>query len=252
MKPAPARRLDEARLALTFLTRLPAGRIADPVPSLAEARWAFPLVGLVVGGLGWAAQHGSLALGLGALASAFVALGIMALATGALHHDGLADFADGVGGGRDRDHRLEIMRDSRIGSYGVLALLFAITLSGTSLGAFTGGAPLALVLTIGMSSRLAMLVVLDLLPPARSDGLGHLASGPSVAAWGPGLALIVLLGLTGGLSAWLILPGVAIAALLIAGLAQRRLGGQTGDVLGAVQVSSEVLGWLVAAALLAR
>ena len=251
MKPALARRVDEARLALTFLTRLPAGRIADPVPSLAGARWAYPLVGLVVGGIGWAAQHGSLALGLGALSSAFVALAVMALATGGLHHDGLADFADGVGGGRDRDHCLEIMRDSRIGSYGVLALLFAAALGGSALATFADGAPLALFLMLGVGTRLAMLAILDLLPPARSDGLGRLASRKGMGAWGPGLALIVGIGLLGDLSHWLVLPGMAVAALAIASLARRRLGGQTGDVLGAVQLASEVTGWLAAAALLA-
>ena len=118
------RRLDEARLALMLLTRLPVGRLKDPVPSLAEARWAYPLVGLVIGAIAWVAHHGALMLGLGPLPAALVALGAMVLVTGALHHDGLADFADGLGGGRDPDHRLEIMRDSRIGSYGALALIF--------------------------------------------------------------------------------------------------------------------------------
>ena len=251
MKPGRVRRVDEARLALTFLTRLPAGRIADPVPTLAEARWVYPLVGLMVGGIGWAAQHGSLALGFGALLSAFVALAVMALVTGGLHHDGLADFADGVGGGRDGDHSLEIMRDSRIGSYGVLALLFALALAGGALSTFTDGASLALFLMLGVSSRLAMLVTLDLLPSARNDGLGRLAAGQRLDAWVPGLLVIFALGLLGGPSHWLVLPGVAAAAFLIARLARKRLGGQTGDVLGAVQLSSEVLGWLTATALLA-
>lgn len=252
MKPPLARRVDEARLALTFLTRLPAGQIADPVPTLAQARWAYPLVGLLVGAIGWAAQHGSLALGLGGLSSALIALAAMALVTGGLHHDGLADFADGVGGGRDRTHCLEIMRDSRIGSYGVLALLFAVVLGGSGLGAFTDGAPLALFLMLGVGSRLAMLVVLDVLPPARSDGLGHLASRRGLGPWMSGLALIVVVALFGGPAHWLVLAGGAAAAVSIASIAKRRLGGQTGDVLGAVQLSSEVLGWLVAAALLVK
>lgn len=252
MKPALARRVDEARLALTFLTRLPMGRIADPVPTLAEARWAYPVVGLVVGAIGWAAQHGSLALGLGALPSALVALAVMAFVTGALHHDGLADFADGVGGGHDRNHCLEIMRDSRIGSYGVLALLFAVGLESSALAAFVDGAPLALFLMLGVGSRLAMLMTLDLLPPARDDGLGHLASRSGLGAWLPGLAFILAIGVLGGPSLWIVLPGVACATLLVARLAHRRLGGQTGDVLGATQLSSEVAGWFAAAALLAR
>lgn len=242
------RRIDEARLALIFLTRMPAGQLREPIPSLAEARWAFPLVGLCVGGLGWAVQHGALSLGLAGLPAAYLALAAMALLTGGLHHDGLADFADGIGGGRDRDHCLEIMRDSRIGSYGVLALIFAMALMGGAIAAFPDGAPLILYLLIAVGSRMAMLVVLDLLPPARGDGLGNGASAHGVAAWSAGLAAIVVLGGVSGAVALPVLVTMTLSAFALARAAMRRIGGQTGDVLGAVQLTCAALGWLAASA----
>jgi len=236
------RRIDEARLALMFLTRVPVGRLSDPAPTLAEARWAFPLVGVLTGAVAWAGQHGALALGMPPLVAGLAALGTIALLTGALHHDGLADFADGIGGGRDRAHCLDIMRDSRIGSYGVLALIFAVALGAAAL-ALPDGAPLAVFLMAGVGSRLAMLATLDLLPPARDDGLGHMASRPNVAAWAPGIVILALLGLFDP-HLWLSLPVIAAVAALIAWRAKRRIGGQTGDVLGAVQVTGETVGWV--------
>ncbi len=248
---AVTHRLSQFRLATMFLTRLPVGRLNEPVPSLSEARWAFPFVGLLVGLLGWLGQHVALELGLAVLPAAFVALAVIVVVTGGLHHDGLADFADGMGGGRDADHCLEVMRDSRIGSYGVLALIFAAALTGTAMASFDAGAPVLVFLFIGVASRLAMLIALDMLPPARSEGLGQTASGAPSGAWIPGLAALVLIGLVGDISIWLLLIGIALAWAGCSVLAKRRIGGQTGDVLGAVQLSSEVLAWLLAAAWLA-
>ncbi len=244
-------RLDELRVALMFLTRLPVGTLTEPFPSLADARWALPLVGLLSGSIVWAVHHGTLAVGLPSEVAAFVAIGAGALLTGGLHFDGLADFADGIGGGRDKDHCLEIMRDSRIGTYGVLALIFAVGLLFTSLHAVNDGASIWLFAMIGVGSRLVTLVILDLLPPARADGLGHAAAAPGLKAWAPGLAVLAGIGLIGGSPFWLLIPVFAVAAALVAWLAHRRIGGQTGDVLGAVQLCSEVLAWIAAAALLA-
>jgi adenosylcobinamide-GDP ribazoletransferase len=234
------RRFEEARLALMLLTRLPAGRLAEPAPGLHEARWAFPLMGMLVGAVAAATLTVGLAIGLGDLAAALVALTAGALVTGALHLDGLADFADGIGGGRDRAHCLEIMRDSRIGSYGVIALILALGLASTGLADVPPEASLAVLLLAATGSRLAMLVVLDRLPTAREDGLGRLASGAARGAWLPGALA------TGGLAVWIgpaslpALAAMAAAAFLTARLARRRIGGQTGDVLGATQVVSEV------------
>jgi adenosylcobinamide-GDP ribazoletransferase len=234
------RRVEEARLALMLLTRLPAGRLADPAPTLAAARWAYPLVGLVVGGLAAAAQAGALALGFGPLVAALLALTVAALVTGALHLDGLADFADGIGGGRDRAHCLEIMRDSRIGSYGVIALVLALALAAAGLAELPEGAAPATLLLAATGSRLAMLVVLDRLPPARPDGLGRGASGSAPLAWVPGAVVVAVLSLWIGAGSLPALAAMVVAAAVVARLAHRRIGGQTGDVLGATQVVAEV------------
>jgi adenosylcobinamide-GDP ribazoletransferase len=246
----PRRRVEEARLALMLLTRLPAGRLAEPAPSLAAARWAYPLVGLVTGGLAAAAHAGALALGFGPLVAALLALTVAALATGALHLDGLADFADGMGGGRDRAHCLEIMRDSRIGSYGVIALVLALALAAAGLAEVPAGAAPAVLLLAATSSRLAMLVVLDRLPPARPDGLGRGAAGAAPRAWVPGAVAVALLSLWTGPAAIPALAAMAVAAAAAARLALRRIGGQTGDVLGATQVLAEVTCILALAAAL--
>jgi adenosylcobinamide-GDP ribazoletransferase len=222
-----------------LLTRLPAGRLADPVPTLAQARWAFPLVGLVVGALAWAVHAGALAVGLSPLVAAVAALATAALVTGGLHLDGLADFADGIGGGRDRAHCLEIMRDSRIGSYGVLALVFATALAVAALAGIAGGAPPEVFLLAATTSRLAMLVLLDRLPPVRPDGLGSRAAGAAPLAWVPGALVVAGLVLWTGPGALAALAAAALAALIVARLALRRIGGQTGDVLGAAQVLAE-------------
>ncbi len=250
MSPALRRRWSEARLALMLLTRLPAGRLAEPVPTLSAARWAYPLVGLLTGTLAWAVFNGALVLGAGPLAAAILALGASVLVTGGLHHDGLADFADGIGGGRDRAHCLEIMRDSRIGSYGVLVLIFAVGLGASALARFHDGAPVVVFLLTGLVSRGAMLLVLDLLPSARSDGLGRQASGPADrTAWVPGLGAVAAVVMLFGPGHWAValaaLAVMAVVAGLVGWLAHRRIGGQTGDVLGAVQLASETAGLLV-------
>jgi adenosylcobinamide-GDP ribazoletransferase len=236
----PHRRVEEARLALMLLTRLPAGRLADPAPTLAAARWAYPLVGLVVGALTAATQSGALALGFGPLVSALMAVSVSAVVTGSLHLDGLADFADGIGGGRDRAHCLEIMRDSRIGSYGVIALVLALGLAAAGLAEVPEGAAPAVLLLAATASRLAMLVVLDRLPPARPDGLGRGASGSTPLAWVPGAFAVAVLSLCIGAYALPALAAATVAAAVAARLALRRIGGQTGDVLGATQVVAEV------------
>jgi adenosylcobinamide-GDP ribazoletransferase len=234
------RRVEEARLALMLLTRLPVGRLAEPAPDLHAARWAFPLVGIPVGAVAAAILAVAHMIGMSALAAALLALAVGALLTGALHLDGLADFADGIGGGRDRAHCLDIMRDSRIGSYGVIALILALGLAATGLADVPPEAALAALLFAATGSRLAMLVVLDRLPPAREDGLGRSASGAAQGTWFPGALAVGVLAAWIGPASLPALAAMAAAASATAWLAQRRIGGQTGDVLGATQVASEV------------
>ncbi|EPX76697.1 adenosylcobinamide-GDP ribazoletransferase [Salipiger mucosus] len=243
-------RVDEARLALAMLSRLPVGRLRDPAPGLGQASWAYPLAGLPLGLIGWAVLHAALAIGLAPLAAALLCVLAMVMATGALHHDGLADFADGIWGGHDRARRLEIMRDSRIGSYGVIALALALGLEAAALG--QPHAPsLATFLLVAVASRLAMLALLLRLPPARSDGLGHMTTQASPAAILPGALLVLALAFGAGPASPVILAVMALPPLIVARLAMRRLGGQTGDVLGAAQLVAEVAGWLAWSALLA-
>lgn len=233
------RRITEAWLALILLTRLPLGQLPEPVPPLSAAVWAYPLVGLVVGFVGWLAQAGALAVGLAAFPTALLAIGAMALVTGGLHLDGLADLADGLGGGRDREHALEIMRDSRIGSYGTLALIFALGIAVTALAQFGTGAPLLVFLLTGVASRFAMTAALCWLPRARPDGLGKAAAPRGSGALVPGgLLFLGLIVATGG-GAVTASAVAAVAAGIVAWRAWLRLGGQTGDVLGAVQVVAE-------------
>jgi adenosylcobinamide-GDP ribazoletransferase len=236
------RRWDEARLALMLLTRLPAGRIAGEA-DLAAARWAYPLAGLPVGLIAGLVHLGTLALGAAPATAAIAALVALAAVTGGLHHDGLADFADGMAGA-DRARRLEIMRDSRIGSYGVLALGLTLAGIGAALADLGAAATPAAFVAVAVASRCAMLGVLVLLPAARGDGLGAAAHGTGgrALAVGGATALVCLLPL--GAAAVPLAAATVAAAAGIAALARRRLGGQTGDVLGAVQLASEAAGWL--------
>ncbi|MFT3688047.1 adenosylcobinamide-GDP ribazoletransferase [Paenirhodobacter sp.] len=223
-------RLAELQLAVMLLTRAPAGRLPEPAPAIAAAAWAFPLAGLVPGLLGAAV----LASGLPVMLAAGLALAAQMAVTGALHEDGLADVADGFWGGRTRDRRLEIMRDSRIGSYGTLALIVA---AGLRWQAMALAGPVALILA-AVASRVAPVALMATLPPARSDGMGHAARAVTA---GP-LALAALIGL-GPLILCGQVPAVAVAAAVVIALAliaRRKIGGQTGDVLGAGQQLAEI------------
>jgi adenosylcobinamide-GDP ribazoletransferase len=176
--------------------------------------------------------------------AAVLALLAATLATGALHEDGLADLCDGFGGGRDRARRLEIMRDSRIGSYGALALGFAVLIRVLALSSLSGSTGTLALIGLSAVSRAPLPLALWLMPPARHDGLGRAAAGVgarrSLLAAGFGLGFFALC-LPGALFA---LPVMALAAFGLARLAMARIGGQTGDVLGAMQVVTELVGWL--------
>ncbi|MCW3781975.1 adenosylcobinamide-GDP ribazoletransferase [Defluviimonas salinarum] len=243
-------RAGEIRLAFMLLSRLPAGRIEGEAPAMAASSWAWPLVGVAVGAIMALVCGSALWLGLPPLMAALLALAAGALATGAMHEDGLADLADGFGGGRDRARKLEIMRDSRIGSYGVVALVLALAFRaiGISTLAEAGSATAALV-GIAAASRAVLPAALVMMPAARGDGLGHSAagSGPAPALVAAGIGFLCLLPL--GFGTAVVAGGaMALAATLLAGLALRQIGGQTGDVMGAMQQVAEVAGWAVLSA----
>lgn len=233
----------EVQLAVMLLTRLPVGRIAGEAPDLAAARWAFPLVGLPLGLGVWAVSAGAATLGAGPLIAALLALAALALLTGALHFDGLADYADGIGGGRDKAHALEIMRDSRIGSYGMLAMIVTVGLWVAAVAEVQGNA--LTFIAVAALSRAAMVALQEVLPPARDDGMGHMAAGRNRAA-----RIMVALTSLAALILWP-LPFLTCAGVTLAlgWQAKRRIGGQTGDVLGAAQLLSETAIWVTLACL---
>ena len=227
--------------AATLLTRLPAGSLGAPSARAADGVWAWPLAGLVVGALAGFAGMLAWVLGATPAVAAAVVLAVQLLATGALHEDGLADLADGIGGGRDRARRLEIMRDSRIGTYGAAALILSLMLRWSLLAtALIQGQLIWVVLTAAIVSRAPMAVAMRWLPAARTDGLAASVGVPGAGAAqvAAGLAALALLPWGGhGLAAGVLVVGALWA---IGRLARARLGGQTGDVLGAVQQAAEI------------
>ncbi len=217
----------------------------------AHACWAWPLVGLVVGGIAAGVAWGALALGLPVGLAAAAVLAVGAMSTGALHEDGLADTADGLFGGWTRARRLEIMKDSHIGSYGTLALLLVTLAAWSALTALLAVEAYAAIVAAAVISRAPMAVIMATLPHARADGLARSVGRPSgLAALG---AVAVAMGVTGplGLVAGVMSGCAAVAALGVALLAQAKIGGQTGDILGASQQMAHLAALSAAAALLA-
>ena len=234
--------------AAVFLTRLPIQFTATMTSDLfGRAMGWFPLIGAGLG-LGAGIAFGLLGwLGLPPMLVATATVALLVATTGALHEDGLSDTADGLGGGRNREHKLEIMRDSRIGSYGTLALLFSVLLRVGALTALPSAwAAIKVLVVAGAVSRAAMVVHSHRQAPARRDGLsatlGRPAQGATLIALGIALALSLLLLGTKALVA-LVVAGIATAAMMR--LAEHHLGGQTGDLLGATQQVVEIAVLLV-------
>jgi adenosylcobinamide-GDP ribazoletransferase len=235
-----------------FLTRMPL-----PAPKailrgdVSRALWAAPVVGSAVGVLGAAVYWLVHILHVPDFPAATLAVAATVAATGALHEDGLADVADGFGGGATRERKLEIMRDSRIGTYGVCALVLSFMLRVGALASLGAPAVVALALIAAhAAARAPMPAFMRLIPPARVDGVSAEAGEPprasAIAACLFGFAiLIVCLGLSiGPIAVVLVACGFAVMALLC----RRQIGGQTGDVLGALEQLGEMVVLLVAAA----
>jgi adenosylcobinamide-GDP ribazoletransferase len=209
-----------------------------------------PLVGALVGLL-VAAAYALLGLWVPELVAAAMAMGLGILATGALHEDGLADTADAFGGGRDRDEVLRIMKDSAHGSYGVIALTLSVVIRVASLAGLGPTAALLSLPVIHAFSRAGAAGLAGLLPPARVAGLGAAhASGrsrrPLLVGWVSALILgTVLLGPV----VFSFVVMAAAGGLVVGWLARRRIGGQTGDVLGAAEQVIEVLLYVLTAGL---
>jgi adenosylcobinamide-GDP ribazoletransferase len=242
--------------ATAVLTRLPVAPSNPEKGSLeagtvAASCWAFPAVGAGIGFIAGGVLMLATMFGLGNAPSALLALVTAGAVTGALHEDGLADTADGFGGGRTRAEKLEIMRDSRQGSYGIIALIATIGLRAVALASIPDPIEGALALIAAhAASRAALAPALYYLQPAREDGLGAAAGRPGFGTMLAAVAIgafvaIGMLGPVRGLVA-LIVTGAAVAGAAV--LARRQIGGYTGDVLGAFQQVGEIVMLLAAAA----
>lgn len=238
---------------LRFYSRLPLPPLkgeADPhgLPDFSRLARAVPMVGAVLGGLAGLVLVPAAWLWPPFIA-ALLAVGAAIWMTGAFHEDGLADTADGLGGGSTKERKLEIMKDSRIGTYGGAALIIGILLRVLAIAGLvqaTGAGETALALVAaGAVSRTAALSLAVSLPPARSDGAAFAAGAPSLSTWRQARVMALVLGC-------LAIPAGGIAGLVVAGLAvvgvvafmtstaRDHVGGQTGDIAGATQQACEV------------
>jgi adenosylcobinamide-GDP ribazoletransferase len=251
---------DGLRLAVTLLTVIPVRtERTDRVDRVdrAAAAWAMtfaPLVGVIVGGVAALVLYAGGEIGFGSLLSAALAVGAMAALTRGLHLDGLADVADGLGGGRRAADALAIMKKSDIGPFGVIALALTLLIQ---VAAMTELPPVAIVVA-AVTGRLAVTwACRSGVPAARPDGLGALVAGTvrvAQAAYATGAVLVasVLAGLAvGGVRLAVLWPIAVVAGLVVAAaalrIAVRRLGGITGDVLGALVELGATVALLVAA-----
>jgi len=229
-------RLAELVAAFALLTRLPVSLL----PTLPQAApganaWAYPLVGATVGAIGGAVYWLAASLDLPPALASLIAIATMILGTGALHEDGLADAADGLAG-KNPEQRLIIMRDHQIGAYGTLALLLTLAIRATAIALLAKPAlVMAALLASGAVSRWSATALMAALPHARKDGLSVAAGRPGlgVVAAGLGLAFVIGLLLLPLVTAVGVVAVSALVASIVGCLAWARLGGQTGDLLGA-------------------
>jgi adenosylcobinamide-GDP ribazoletransferase len=224
-------------VAAAFLTRVPVPVVAAAADVGRAARW-FPLIGGLLGGAtALIARTMTEVMHFPAALTATLIVGLAAWATGAIHLDGLADTVDGLGGGRDREGVLRIMRDPLIGSYGAAALLFVVGVKVTAIAALLDrGAALPFVVAAPAISRWTILALAAWLPYARSEG----GLGSAITHGRDTIGLVVATAVTAliaigalrvvGIVVWAF---AALTAVWIARIARRRIGGVTGDVFGA-------------------
>lgn len=239
---------DDLVMALRFFSRLPTGESAHERPDMGRMAMALPIASVVMGvipilllGTAW--------LGLPGYFAAALAVGAMALVGGGMMEDSLADAADGLFGGSTRERRLEILKDSRHGTYGVAALCLFLILRVTALGSLVAINPLAaagLWLAANIAGRSGALWLAVTLPPARTDGASASAGGLALSRFSIGAALAVLLVFIFGgpasslFGVVLALVAVALVVLGWTTLCRRLVGGQTGDLVGAAAGLGEV------------
>jgi adenosylcobinamide-GDP ribazoletransferase len=258
LSPDPGTLVDDLRSAIVFLTRLPSRVVGvDPArrPDFQRGARVFPIAGALIGAVGGVALVAAGLLGVPMLVAAGIAVGTTVIFTGALHEDGLADSADSFGG-TTTERKLEIMDDSRIGTYGALAVVFSILFRVGALAAIAGrdafAAALALVAAEAVS-RAALVRLWHDLPAARMSGLSHETGPPDQNAMVIALALAAVIAVVAAVPAvgWrAMLVGSVLAAIATYGftrLTARAIGGRTGDSLGACQQIA-VVAFLIGAA----
>jgi adenosylcobinamide-GDP ribazoletransferase len=244
---------DDVARSVAFLSRIPVPQrfFVNHDGRLTRAVRAFPLAGMLIALPSAFLAAFLSALQTNALFTAFLVIAVQALTNGALHEDGLVDTADGLGGGRDRESALAIMKDSRVGTYGAVALILSFGLRASALASFLPhlppiGAALAL-LGAAALSRTAMVWHWSRLPPARRDGVAASAGAPEPQATSLALAsgtiLSLLLFFAAGLPAVASLLALAAFGLVVPGfgrIVSHKLGGHTGDTIGATQQLTEI------------
>jgi adenosylcobinamide-GDP ribazoletransferase len=247
---------------LGFFTRLPfpsatSGSEPHSLVTFSRAVRMLPVAGGLVGVLGAIAMAAASRFGFPPPLAAPLAICTLALVSGAMHEDGLADCADGFAGGATRERKLEIMQDSRIGTFGAVALALSLYLRAASLAVIADeslGLACAVLIGAAALSRTEALMPLALLPPARENGAGFAAGPPERAALAVAACLAVgfaLAPIMAGAELARSLAGIAAAtgaAYSIVLLARKHIGGQTGDVAGAAQQVSEIAYYLAFAA----
>ena len=229
--------------ALGLLTRLPVRVDTDAAAARgADAAWAYPLVGVVVALIAAIVASFALTLGVPAQIAAAILLFVQIMITGAMHEDGLADTADGLWGGWTTTRRLEIMKDSHIGAYGVIALILSLLIRWAALSVLLSvGGFWWMLIAIAALSRANTVALMGFLPNARDTGLSRSVGQPdqTTTAVAAGLAVaIALVAVTSHL--FLLLLITALCALTCAAVARVKIGGQTGDILGATQQITEI------------
>jgi adenosylcobinamide-GDP ribazoletransferase len=251
---AVAREVVLALAAVQYFTRIPVPAfVGHSQEALNAAARYFPLVGLLVGGIAagvlWLAGQV-----FPVVVAVLISTAVSAWITGAFHEDGLADSVDGLGGGLSRERALEIMRDSRIGTYGALALLLIVGLKLAALASFSLETAAVLLVVGHTVSRATAVVIMYTLPYVREDAS---KAKPLVQAVSPATVAIALTiggGVLVGLASFDLKTALTIAATVAAvalywrRLLERRLGGYTGDCLGAAQQLTEVAAYLAALA----
>ncbi|MCA1443044.1 adenosylcobinamide-GDP ribazoletransferase [Ensifer sp. IC4062] len=244
---------DDVARAVAFLSRIPVPQrhFVSHDGRLDRAVRAFPVAGMLIALPAATVAALLVAFQMSALFAAFIVIAVQVLATGALHEDGLGDTADGFGGGRDRESALAIMKDSRVGTYGALALILSVGLRVSALASFLPllmpiGAGLTL-LAVAALTRAAMVWHWSSLPPARSDGVAASAGTPDPKATSTALGSAVLSALllfymasVPAIAVLLALAVFALTARAFERIASRKLGGHTGDTIGATQQLTEI------------